>query len=159
MPGRREAVHVPGGVPLWDTDPKVFEQMFALNLRSGCVLSRVVVAVMLKQGQGCDRQRGFAVGSGACSGDAGLCDFEDGCVGDDEFIGRGLKGRWCSCEFRTSEHHRYEANRTAMPKADTRHGPSRRTERVSFSCVATSQANSRSSHTGIGPKLRAEDCT
>src|SRR6516225_1233976 len=32
-----------GGVKLWDTDPKMLEQMFSLNLRSGYVLSRAVV--------------------------------------------------------------------------------------------------------------------
>jgi len=41
-----------GGVPLWETDAKVFEQMFALNVRAGYVLSRVVVPVMLQQGMG-----------------------------------------------------------------------------------------------------------
>ena len=30
------------GANLWETDPKVFEQMFALNFRSGFVLARVV---------------------------------------------------------------------------------------------------------------------
>src|SRR5271154_199273 len=39
-----------GGVKLWELDAKVFGQMFALNLRSGFVLSRAVVPVMLKQG-------------------------------------------------------------------------------------------------------------
>src|SRR5271154_1801789 len=41
-----------GGTPLWELEPKVFEQMLALNLRSMFVLSRVVVPVMLKQGNG-----------------------------------------------------------------------------------------------------------
>ncbi len=41
-----------GGVRLWELDTKVFEQMLALNLRSGFVLSRAVVPVMLKQGHG-----------------------------------------------------------------------------------------------------------
>jgi NAD(P)-dependent dehydrogenase (short-subunit alcohol dehydrogenase family) len=38
-----------GGVKLWDLDPKVWDKMFALNLRSGFVLSRAVVPAMLKQ--------------------------------------------------------------------------------------------------------------
>jgi len=41
-----------GGNKLWDLDPKVFDQMLALNLRSGYMLSRAVVPAMLKQGQG-----------------------------------------------------------------------------------------------------------
>jgi NAD(P)-dependent dehydrogenase (short-subunit alcohol dehydrogenase family) len=41
-----------GGTPLWELDSKVFEQMLALNLRAMFVLSRVIVPVMLKQGNG-----------------------------------------------------------------------------------------------------------
>lgn len=41
-----------GGTRLWETDPKVFDQMFALNLRAGFLLSRTVVPVMLKQASG-----------------------------------------------------------------------------------------------------------
>jgi len=41
-----------GGTPLWELDSKVFDQMLALNLRSGYVLSRAVVPAMLKRGSG-----------------------------------------------------------------------------------------------------------
>lgn len=41
-----------GGLKLWETDPKVFDRMIALNLRSGYVLSRAVVPAMLKTGRG-----------------------------------------------------------------------------------------------------------
>ena len=41
-----------GGIKLWELESKVFDQMLALNLRSGFVLSRVVVPVMLKQRRG-----------------------------------------------------------------------------------------------------------
>jgi NAD(P)-dependent dehydrogenase (short-subunit alcohol dehydrogenase family) len=41
-----------GGVKLWQLDTKVFDQMLALNLRSGYALSRAVVPAMLKQGHG-----------------------------------------------------------------------------------------------------------
>ncbi len=41
-----------GGTPLWQVDPKIFEQMLSLNLRSGFVLARAVVPAMLKQGSG-----------------------------------------------------------------------------------------------------------
>jgi NAD(P)-dependent dehydrogenase (short-subunit alcohol dehydrogenase family) len=41
-----------GGTPLWELDSKVFDQMLALNLRSGYVLLHAVVPVMLKQGTG-----------------------------------------------------------------------------------------------------------
>src|SRR5258708_2745616 len=41
-----------GGVPLWELESKVFDQMLALNLRSGYVLSRAVVPAMLKRKSG-----------------------------------------------------------------------------------------------------------
>jgi NAD(P)-dependent dehydrogenase (short-subunit alcohol dehydrogenase family) len=41
-----------GGVNLWELETKVFDQMLALNLRSGYALSRAAVTVMLKQKHG-----------------------------------------------------------------------------------------------------------
>ena len=51
-----------GGTPLWELDSKVFDQMLALNLRSGYVLLRAVVPVMLKQGDGAIVNVAFAGG-------------------------------------------------------------------------------------------------
>jgi len=41
-----------GGVNLWDLETKVFDQMLALNLRSGYALLRAAIPAMLKQKQG-----------------------------------------------------------------------------------------------------------
>ena len=41
-----------GGLKLWEMEASVFDKMLALNLRTGFVLSRVAVPVMLKQGSG-----------------------------------------------------------------------------------------------------------
>jgi NAD(P)-dependent dehydrogenase (short-subunit alcohol dehydrogenase family) len=41
-----------GGTRLWELDTKVFDQMLALNLRSGYVLSRAAIVPMLKQKHG-----------------------------------------------------------------------------------------------------------
>src|SRR5260370_15018352 len=41
-----------GGVKFWEMETKIFEQMLALNLRSGYTLSRAAVRAMLKQGRG-----------------------------------------------------------------------------------------------------------
>ena len=41
-----------GGVKLWEMDTKVFDQMLALNLRSGYTISRAAVPAMLKQKRG-----------------------------------------------------------------------------------------------------------
>jgi NAD(P)-dependent dehydrogenase (short-subunit alcohol dehydrogenase family) len=40
-----------GGVKLWELDSPTFDRMLALNLRSGYVLTRAAVPVMLKQGK------------------------------------------------------------------------------------------------------------
>lgn len=40
------------GQKLWETEPKVFQQMLSLNFFSGYLLARSVVPVMLKQGRG-----------------------------------------------------------------------------------------------------------
>lgn len=41
-----------GGIPLWELDTKTFDQMLALNLRSGYALSCAAVRVMLRQRSG-----------------------------------------------------------------------------------------------------------
>ena len=41
-----------GGVNLWDVETKVLDQMLALNLRSGYVLTRAVLPAMLRAGRG-----------------------------------------------------------------------------------------------------------
>jgi NAD(P)-dependent dehydrogenase (short-subunit alcohol dehydrogenase family) len=41
-----------GGVKLWDMTARVFDQMLALNLRSGYVLAHAVMPAMLKAGHG-----------------------------------------------------------------------------------------------------------
>lgn len=41
-----------GGVKLWDLETKVFDSMLDLNLRSGYVLARAVLPIMLKAGHG-----------------------------------------------------------------------------------------------------------
>jgi len=41
-----------GGVKLWDMETKVFDQMIALNLRSGYTLARAAIPAMLKQRHG-----------------------------------------------------------------------------------------------------------
>src|SRR5258708_16954353 len=39
-----------GGTKLWELETKVFDQMLALNLRSGYALARAAVRAMLKEG-------------------------------------------------------------------------------------------------------------
>jgi NAD(P)-dependent dehydrogenase (short-subunit alcohol dehydrogenase family) len=41
-----------GGIKLWEVETKLFEHLYALNLRSGFVLSRAVVPAMIQQQSG-----------------------------------------------------------------------------------------------------------
>jgi NAD(P)-dependent dehydrogenase (short-subunit alcohol dehydrogenase family) len=41
-----------GGMKLWESDTKVFEQMLGLNFRSGLLLARTVIPAMLQKGRG-----------------------------------------------------------------------------------------------------------
>ena len=41
-----------GGIKLWDLETNVFDRMLELNLRSGFVLARAVLPIMLKAGHG-----------------------------------------------------------------------------------------------------------
>ncbi len=41
-----------GGVKLWDTKAGIFDRMLAINLRSGYVLARAVLPIMLNAGRG-----------------------------------------------------------------------------------------------------------
>jgi NAD(P)-dependent dehydrogenase (short-subunit alcohol dehydrogenase family) len=41
-----------GGIKLWELEPKTFEQMLALNLRSGYALARAAIVPMLRQKHG-----------------------------------------------------------------------------------------------------------
>jgi NAD(P)-dependent dehydrogenase (short-subunit alcohol dehydrogenase family) len=41
-----------GGIKLWELEPKVFERMLDLNLRTGFAIARAAIPTMLKQGGG-----------------------------------------------------------------------------------------------------------
>jgi NAD(P)-dependent dehydrogenase (short-subunit alcohol dehydrogenase family) len=41
-----------GGMKLWELDTRIFDQMLALNLRSGYLLSRAAAKAMLRRGKG-----------------------------------------------------------------------------------------------------------
>jgi NAD(P)-dependent dehydrogenase (short-subunit alcohol dehydrogenase family) len=41
-----------GGTNLWETDPKIYDQMLQLNLKAGYVLARAIVPQMIRQNRG-----------------------------------------------------------------------------------------------------------
>jgi NAD(P)-dependent dehydrogenase (short-subunit alcohol dehydrogenase family) len=107
-----------GGVKLWDLDPKVWDKMFALNLRSGFALSRAVVPAMLKQHSGSivnvASKAAFDHGSGAAAyvaSKAAAVAMIDSLAAD--LAGTGVRANSILPSIIDTE-----ANRRAMPAAD-----------------------------------------
>jgi NAD(P)-dependent dehydrogenase (short-subunit alcohol dehydrogenase family) len=107
-----------GGVKLWEMDTKVFDQMLALNLRSGYVLARAAVRVMLKQGRGAivnvASKAAFDHGAGAgayAASKAAAVALMDSLAAD-------LKGSGVRVNSVLPSIMDTPANRAAMPKAD-----------------------------------------
>jgi len=107
-----------GGVKLWELDTKVFDQMLALNLRSGYALSRAAVRVMLKQGSGAivnvaskaAIDHGAGVGAYAASKAAAVALMDS--------LAEDLKGTGIRVNSVLPSIIDTEANRKAMPNAD-----------------------------------------
>jgi NAD(P)-dependent dehydrogenase (short-subunit alcohol dehydrogenase family) len=107
-----------GGVKLWELNTKVFDQMLALNLRSGYVLSRAAVRVMLKQGSGAivNIAAKAAIDHGA--GAAAYAASKAAAVAMMDSLAEDLKGTGIRVNSVLPSIIDTEANRKAMPKAD-----------------------------------------
>jgi NAD(P)-dependent dehydrogenase (short-subunit alcohol dehydrogenase family) len=107
-----------GGIKLWELEDKLFEQMMALNLRSGYVLSRAAVPAMLKQGKGAivnvAAKAAFDHGAGA----AAYAASKAAAVALFDSIAEDLKGSCVRVNSILPSIIDTEANRKAMPKAD-----------------------------------------
>lgn len=107
-----------GGMNLWEMDTRVFEQMLALNLRSGYALSRAAAMAMLKQGKGAivnvagkvalDHAAGVAVYAASKAAALALIDS----------LAADLKGSGVRVNSILPSIIDTEANRKAMPGAD-----------------------------------------
>jgi NAD(P)-dependent dehydrogenase (short-subunit alcohol dehydrogenase family) len=107
-----------GGVKLWELDTKLFEQMLALNLRSGYALSRAAVRVMLKQGGGAivNVAAKAAIDHGA--GAAAYAASKAAAVAMIDSLAEDLKGTGIRANSVLPSIIDTEINRKAMPKAD-----------------------------------------
>jgi len=107
-----------GGVKLWELDTKVFDQMLALNLRSGYALSRAAVRVMLKQGSGAivNIAAKAAIDHGA--GAASYAASKAAAVAMMDSLAEDLKGTGIRVNSVLPSIIDTAANRKAMPKAD-----------------------------------------
>jgi NAD(P)-dependent dehydrogenase (short-subunit alcohol dehydrogenase family) len=107
-----------GGMALWETDSKVFEQMLSLNLRSGYVLSRVIVPVMLKQRSGAIVNVASRTAVDHAAGAAAYAASKGAAVAMIDSLAEDLKGTGVRANSVLPSIIDTEANRKAMPKAD-----------------------------------------
>jgi NAD(P)-dependent dehydrogenase (short-subunit alcohol dehydrogenase family) len=107
-----------GGVRLWELDPKVFEQMMTLNLRSGFVLCRAAVPVMLKQGYGSIVNVASKAAFDHAAGAAAYAASKAAAIAMMDSLAAELKGTGVRVNSIVPSIIDTEANRKAMPEAD-----------------------------------------
>ena len=112
-----------GGTSLWETDPKVFEQMLALNLRPGFVLCRAVVPEMLKRGTGAIVNVASRAAVDHAAGAAAYAASKAAAVAMIGSLAADLKGTGVRANSVLPSIIDTAANRKAMPNADFNQWP------------------------------------
>jgi len=107
-----------GGVALWELESKVFDQMLALNLRSGYILARAVVPEMLKQGGGVIINVASKAAFDHAVGAAAYVASKAAAVAMMDSLAADLKGTGVRVNSILPSIIDTEANRKAMPSAD-----------------------------------------
>jgi NAD(P)-dependent dehydrogenase (short-subunit alcohol dehydrogenase family) len=107
-----------GGVNLWEAETKTFDQMIALNLRSGYILARAAVPAMLKQKSGAivNISSKAAVDHGA--GASAYAASKAGALALMDSLAAEVKGSGVRVNSILPSIIDTEANRKAMPTAD-----------------------------------------
>jgi NAD(P)-dependent dehydrogenase (short-subunit alcohol dehydrogenase family) len=107
-----------GGIALWDLSPKLFEQMLALNLRSGFMLFRAAAPVMIKQKSGAIVNVLSKATFDHAAGAAGYAASKAAALAMTDSLAADLKGTGVRVNSVVPSIIDTEANRKAMPKAD-----------------------------------------
>ena len=107
-----------GGTKLWEMETKVFDQMLALNLRSGYALSRAAVRAMLKQGRGAIVNVASKAAVDHAAGAAAYAASKAAAVAMLDSLAADLRGTGVRVNTILPSIIDTEANRKAMPKAD-----------------------------------------
>jgi len=107
-----------GEVKLWEADSSVLDQMLALNLRSGYVLCRAVVPVMLKQGHGSIVNVGAKAAVDHPAGAAAYAASKAAAVAMMNSLAADLRGTGVRVNSILPSIIDSEANRKMMPKAN-----------------------------------------
>src|SRR5207244_3898362 len=106
-----------GGVKFWELETKVFDQMLALNLRSGYALSRAALPVMLKQGRGAIVNVASKAAFDHAAGMAAYAASKAAAVAMMDSLAADVKGTGVRVNSILPSIIDTEANRKAMPKA------------------------------------------
>jgi NAD(P)-dependent dehydrogenase (short-subunit alcohol dehydrogenase family) len=107
-----------GGVKLWEVETKVFDQMLGLNLRSGYVLSRAAVRIMLRQGHGAIVNVASKAALDHVAGQAAYAASKAAAVAMIDSLAADLKGTGVRANSVLPSIIDTEVNRRAMPGAD-----------------------------------------
>jgi NAD(P)-dependent dehydrogenase (short-subunit alcohol dehydrogenase family) len=107
-----------GGMKLWEVDPKVFNLMLALNLRSGYAIFRSVVPAMLKQKGGSIINIASKSAVDHEGGNSAYAASKAAAVAMVDSLAADLKGTGVRVNSILPSIIDTEANRKAMPNAD-----------------------------------------
>jgi NAD(P)-dependent dehydrogenase (short-subunit alcohol dehydrogenase family) len=107
-----------GGVKLWELDVSAFERMLSLNLRSGFVLARAAVRVMLKQGNGAIVNVAAKAATDHGAGASAYAASKAAAVALMDSLAEDLRGTGIRVNSVLPSIIDTEANRRAMPNAD-----------------------------------------
>jgi len=107
-----------GGTKLWELETKVFDQMLALNLRSGYALARAAVRAMLKEGHGAIVNVASKAAVDHAGGAAAYAASKSAAVALLDSLAADLQGSGVRANTVLPSIIDTEANRKAMPKAD-----------------------------------------
>ncbi len=107
-----------GGKPLWQTEPKTFDQMLRLNVNSGFVLARAVVPRMLRQGSGAIVNIASRAAVDHAAGASAYAASKAAAVAMIDSLAADLKGTPVRANSVLPSIIDTEANRQAMPNAD-----------------------------------------
>ena len=107
-----------GGVKFWELETKVFDQMLALNLRSGYALSRAAVPAMLKQRRGAIVNVASKAAFDHAAGVAAYAASKAAAVAMMDSLAMDVQGTGVRVNSILPSIIDTEANRKAMPKAD-----------------------------------------